>query len=269
MVCCYPDAVTCSLEEIYGLPHPENEHFGRLLEEARTLFWFARPGAIIYADVGGTQSHKAAMQDREWRNEHKRGGEESEQFLADRTRVLELYKASMPGSEVDEDEETAFLKAHFDETYITPDMLDHLISLKTKEDKKRAMTLLSGEVTWKIPRPVMVLINMYEDCQATSLGNGSGYAMAYNVVEDMIIIKSYSSSLEHHPLDEPWNVTPKVGSLYFKGSPGAFAHRIATRADLDEASPHYGFDLVNRVLVGEWIPSPCIRSTKARSRLIA
>ncbi|KAI9722207.1 MAG: hypothetical protein M1812_001679 [Candelaria pacifica] len=245
---------TPTLKQVDILPHPEHEHFGDLFDDVviGDHLWFTYPGAMIYADVEGTEDHKAAMQDRHFCEGLQTGEEDNAEIEKARKRVFDLYRAALPEAEyneADEKDRGRFMRRYADKNRVQSFMIDHIVGMKSKGEKQEALAILSGEIMWKAPRPVMVMINLYDDCQSTSRGTGSGYIIAYDMVEDLILEKAYTSSPDHHPLGDPWD----CASTTLKCSPGDLARRIADRTGLDEASSSYGFDLVNRIIAGCWI----------------
>lgn len=247
----YGSDISGTLERVNYLALPEYKNFGELLDVAVAgdQLWFAQPGAMVYADVNGTKVHQAAMQTRELRDEY-RNRSRFELTKSDRKRVLDLYKAA--GVELHENSGRNGSRASrkgLDSTIVSPRMIDHIIGMRTKEEKKEALKLLSGEVVWKAPRPVFFLINMFDDGQAMIPGTGSGRVTAYDPIEDEVYKKNYTSSPDKHPLGDSWHTNPKL-----KISSGNLTQFIANQENIANAtSPQYGFDTIMRIVTRYWL----------------
>ncbi|KAI9712504.1 MAG: hypothetical protein M1812_006920 [Candelaria pacifica] len=231
--------ITRTLKQVDNRPHPEYEDFGELLDDAVVSdhLWFAQAGTMVYADVNGTKAHVAAMQARELRHEYQNRSR-FDLINADQERLLGLYKAAGAKHHDTGDKYGSKTQGKSaDSLRISSRMIDHIISLKTKQEKKTALSLLSGEIVFKAPRPILILINIFDDSQSTIPGTGSGRVIAYDPIEDEIYKKNYTSSPYKHPLGDSWHASPKL-----KIATGQLARFIANRENMVGVnSSQYGF----------------------------
>ncbi|KAI9722233.1 MAG: hypothetical protein M1812_001705 [Candelaria pacifica] len=269
------EEVQFNIRFIESHQHEVFHNFGRFMGAAHgDQYYFARRGAIVFSDVDGTDEHQKAMRNREYSmkrplltKHQKTLGLGLERALAhedsdaqsnncDCQKVDGNHSDGIDDHETDDEGSVALENYELNPTNcLNYYAFSYIITLPTKDDKTALMEMVSGEVAQKAPRPTMVLVDLVSTHQSLAVGEGSGYAIAYDIVEDRIVVKPFKTYPTHHPLGEPWFTAPEADMASFVGSPGVLARRIAHREGLDDTDPNYGFVVVTRVIAGYWILS--------------
>ncbi|KAI9874232.1 MAG: hypothetical protein M1830_010042 [Pleopsidium flavum] len=228
----------------------------------------ATEGALVYADVTGTAEHKKAVD--ELRDSDLVSGNEKDLFDGQQRRIrdklVSVYKG-MKAQSVDEgNHEVDVVDADADAddqkmrrilerngAYIYPEVADFIISCPTSKEKAAVLNLISGADHYKHPRPTLMLIAMFDDAQTIRYAESSGYVVAYDFLTNQIIIKHWLSSLDHHPLEDPWFTPSSKDGVSYIGSPSDLLQRIVAREGVLKGSPTHGFDLLTRFIAGRWL----------------
>ena len=80
-----------------------------------------------------------------------------------------------------------------------------LFALESPEDQRKLLEMVSGQHLKEIKRPVMLLICMIDTRQTTTYGCTEGYAAAFDVAMDHLIIRPFRSDKDTHPLTGRWS----------------------------------------------------------------
>ncbi len=225
----------------------------------------ATEGALVYADVTGNAEHKEAVNELRLRDLLSAIEKDlvKQQQRDIRDKLVKVYKGMRPRS-VDEDK-------HEDEVedgdaddkkmrrilrkggaYIYPEVVDFILGCPSRKEKAAVLNLFSGADHYKRPRPTLMLIAMFDDAQAARYAESSGYVAAYDFLSNQMIIKQWKSSLDHHPLEDPWfDASPSDGVSY-TGSPSDLLQRMIAREGVVKDSPTHGFHLLTRFIAGRW-----------------
>ncbi len=257
-------------------PHRHFQNYYNFLDDTYdSHYYFARRGALVFSDVDGTDEHRTAMLNRDYSVERPVPSEHQRSLAAGLAQALDHMDSDAHSDNCDcpkdsnidglgsnDDGNADIGSAPLGDCEIFPtrrldyDAVKHIITLSTKDDKSEMMNMVSAEVAQKTPRPTMLLAALFSNHQSVTVGEGSGYVVAYDSLENRIVVKPYKATLDHHPLGEPWFTAQKPDMITYVGSPGALARRIAQREGLgDESSSNYGFALVARIVAGQWILS--------------
>ena len=184
--------------------------------DSRPCYACAAPGALVFADVIGTDEHRELLKnlraDHELTIDEIVGFTQQERQLGDQ--LAPIYNSN-PQRDPDVpivNEENAIsqkdllrLKQSFqmDGAYLHPEIVSSVLKRRTDKDKAAVLDLYSGEVLSKLPRPTLMIIEMFDEAKATSCGESSGYVIAYDFMTNRVIIKHWTSSLDHRPLVFP------------------------------------------------------------------
>ena len=94
----------------------------------------------------------------------------------------------------------------------------------------------------------MLLLTIFDDLQSKHFNQGSGFALAYDFLEDTMIIKRYQSEsiAGRFPLHEPWYkliIKENDDGIQTIGSPAQNAQHIVDNV-LPNLDPDRGFAIV-------------------------
>jgi len=72
------------------------------------------------------------------------------------------------------------------------------------EHREQLMHMISGQTFSPTKRPVMLLVDMFDSRQNSTPGVKTGWTIAYDILNQNIIIKPFYSDNDHHPLTSSW-----------------------------------------------------------------
>lgn len=108
-----------------------------------------------------------------------------------------------------------------DDHTVVPHILDFIVGAG-HEYRKELMDIVSGQELYPNKRPVMLLIEAIDALQCRTPGIKEGWAVAYDVVKQQIVIKPFSSDKDRHPLTSSWSAPITDDGLSFRCSPMQF-----------------------------------------------
>ena len=73
------------------------------------------------------------------------------------------------------------------------------------EHREQLMHLISDQELPPTKRPVMLLVDMFDSRQNSTPGVKTGWTIAYDILNQNIIIKPFYSDKDHHPLTSSWS----------------------------------------------------------------
>ena len=112
------------------------------------------------------------------------------------------------------------------ERRIKVEATDFLLKLESAEDRQRFLHIISGKTRLKHKRPQMLLIRMIATEPTSWPDSTGGYAIAFDVLENKLIIKSYYCDGNTHPLTSAWKTAVEKDGINFYGTPLEFAHKF-------------------------------------------
>lgn len=74
------------------------------------------------------------------------------------------------------------------------------------EHREQLMHMISGQALSPTKRPVMLLVDMFDSRQVSTPGVKTGWMIAYNILNQNIIIKPFYGDKNHHPLTLSWSL---------------------------------------------------------------
>ena len=192
---------------------------------------------LIYADVDDTKpEHKQMLAERAWTEELSE--DEETQYAA----IREDFVASLPDSDgpfwkfkerskdrkQSEKIEDIFFEEYLFDGWLHPDLkiTDFLLGLESPQDRQRFLQMFCGKTRVKHKRPIMLLIRMIDTERTTVPDSTGGYAIAFNVLEERLIIRSFYSDRNTHPLCSPWTNADPRDPISFYGTPLEFARKF-------------------------------------------
>ena len=98
------------------------------------------------------------------------------------------------------------------------------------EHRQGIMNNVSDQELSPNKRPVMLLIDMVDDLQCPTRGTKVGWALAYDVIEQQIIVKPFFSDKSHHPLTTSWKAAVVDDGVSFASSPAQFVKEYSALA---------------------------------------
>lgn len=111
--------------------------------------------------------------------------------------------------------------------YVPKQLIDYVLGLKSEEDRRRVLMIISRQHRRKSPRPVLLLLGMIDKF---SPGVREGWLIGYDFYADNIIIKPYHAvdgTRTEHPLTEKWDIQLPDDGVSWKSHPVDFvAHEL-------------------------------------------
>lgn len=86
---------------------------------------------------------------------------------------------------------------------LDPKLINYIVGAG-RDHRQELMYIASCQELNPNKRPVMLLISMVDSLQTDTPGTKKGWAIAYDVVAEQIIVKAFRSDAEHHPLTSSW-----------------------------------------------------------------
>lgn len=168
---------------------------------------------LMYADVDSTKpKHKQVLKERAIQEDSCQPNEEfaslRDKFIAALVADHRLDRFTDPKGE-SRKEYRAHYTSRFDAYILNSNAVEFdtarlLFGLESAQDQRKLLEMVSGQHLKEIKRPVMLLICMINTEQTTTYGCTEGYAAAFDVPADHLIIRPFRSDKETHPLNGPW-----------------------------------------------------------------
>ncbi|KAL8938774.1 MAG: hypothetical protein Q9216_003720, partial [Gyalolechia sp. 2 TL-2023] len=144
---------------------------------------------------------------------------------------------------------------------LPPDLFGIVAGLSEEEERKEALMLMSGQLLMptEVQRPVLVLVNIIDTAQSTTIGASQGYRIAYDPLSKELIIRPYTSDEQTHPLGDSWYADlPVDDGICFRGPHKDFVARfLAFMKDINEdrvqAAEAEGFKFLVWAAAMEWL----------------
>jgi len=139
------------------------------------------------------------------------------------------------------------------------------------EHREALMHMISGQTLSPTKRPVMLLVDMFDSRQSPMPGVKTGWVIAYDLLNQNIVIKPFYSDKDHHPLTSSWNhpvvddgvsyvSTPsefiKAYHLLAKSVPNTCIHDyidIESGGHLRPKEPSLAFRMLVHSLAAKWV----------------
>ncbi|KAI4230854.1 MAG: hypothetical protein LQ349_005991 [Xanthoria aureola] len=149
--------------------------------------------------------------------------------------------------------------------YVPKQLIDYVLGLKSEEDRRRVLMIISRQHRRKSPRPVLLLLGMIDKF---SPGVREGWLIGYDFYANNIIIKPYNAvdgTRTEHPLTEKWDTQLPDDGVSWKGHPVDFvAHELRQFSkEIDDHEKReqeskserqtYGFKLLVYNTITRWI----------------
>ncbi|KAL8885941.1 MAG: hypothetical protein Q9215_006280 [Flavoplaca cf. flavocitrina] len=149
--------------------------------------------------------------------------------------------------------------------YMSEMMIEYVLQLEKEEDRRQALTVISGQGRRRNPRPVLLLLNII---YKVSEGGQKGWLIGYDFYANNIIIKPFQAKDgTQHPLAEKWDVELPEDGVSWKGRPTEFIYNKLfplndeivknkkSNAAKETPNETYGFKLLAYYLIGDWLRS--------------
>ncbi|KAL9044498.1 MAG: hypothetical protein Q9214_002364 [Letrouitia sp. 1 TL-2023] len=107
-----------------------------------------------------------------------------------------------------------------------PEWFSYVMKAADIDEKKELLNIFSGQTKRENPRPVMLLLGMVDKAQTEERGLTEGWNIAYDLVENAILVKPFVSKAGHHPLGGKWAVDTASDGPSFRGTPVEFAKNL-------------------------------------------
>lgn len=137
---------------------------------------------------------------------------------------------------------------------IEPPIYSLLLTAKTVQDKEEILNIMSGQTKHPIKRPVLALVDMIDSKQNTEVGQTEGWAIAYDFIKELLVIKPFVSKKGKHPLGGKWYGDVAQDGVSFCGTLHEFAKAYAEFGKtVDAGNKDDGFKMLVHTVVGGWI----------------
>ncbi|MCJ1259221.1 hypothetical protein MMC24_007057 [Lignoscripta atroalba] len=242
------------------------ENWYNLVFQARHLY-FAKQDHLVFADVTGTKTHKRMVKTSGCllREEHTNLSAEQIKINAemanlfrekDSITINEFYRdVNCRGYNVSTDQDALECYLRTGKQLPTPDFVDYILRLPSAKQQVDALAILSGEIYKQYPRPCLILIGIFDEYLSVVIAESSGWAMAYDFISGLIIVKRWKSDHENrHPLQDPWFGPIEEDGICWVGTPSSLAQTILD-TDFPEEQDHLkdGYKLVTRNVLMRWM----------------
>ncbi|KAL9113028.1 MAG: hypothetical protein Q9187_007681 [Circinaria calcarea] len=241
----------------YGMPKGYPMEYKTFYEYMRYApRWFLQAtygrGALIYTDVNRAKpEHKAAVYDLEaqkpWLEEGEKETEGAREGLMTFARDS-LFHLSVGVEEWTDSDLMAEIIGYIQKMGVSDILVEYIIKLKDTKAKTETLRILSGQKLHRKPRPVMILIKMFGN-----MDHNGGWVVAYDFIQNVIVIKSFESKDGEHPLDEAWYEKPPRDDIYHSTSPHDFAKTLVLEFASEAPEHRTGFSLAVSYQAGKWI----------------
>ncbi|KAA6411132.1 MAG: hypothetical protein FRX48_05444 [Lasallia pustulata] len=133
-------------------------------------------------------------------------------------------------------------------------ILSYIMRLPTRSAKASVLRLLTEQSRARLVRPVLLLLDMMDSCQATKAGETRGWVSAYDLLDNLIVIKPFASRAGHHPLGDAWFGDVVRDGVSFKGSPQQLVQLVNQRDGFGaKDDPNRHFSQIVRMEAVGWV----------------
>lgn len=237
---------------------------------------FAVEGQLVYADVNNDDPEHEKGVDKQ-NAEEVPLEVESEDFRIAREKLIvhlteKWYEHKISDLEVNVADRYMYAMAEdkFEAMLLNGTVDDAVIGYirraETETEKKELLDIVSDQTQRPAQRPVLVLIGLIDDMQSEAMGKTEGWAIGYDFVKDLLIIKPFLSAGQNHPLGGSWySSTQDDDGINYSGCPNQFADMyileariqqntamVAQRSGLTE-SLHTAFRTFVHTVAAKWI----------------
>ena len=160
--------------------------------------------------------------------------DEAEEKLSDEDAILFAYKR------------TAF--GHVDKK-----LMDFILGLEDPRMKREVLRIIKHQMMTPKPRPVMILIALFESFKPKEGSGKSGWAVGYDIVTNKILIKSFNVKVDEHPLAENWYHGSDVDALYVAESPETFVSNMTSSKKAQLLGDDENYRSVLTYFAGKWL----------------
>ena len=204
---------------------------------------------LVYADVDDTRhEHRQMVIDQaisEVTGERQRA-----ETVAVRHQMMEAllknwkWKPDMGGHAIYKDRASGILEEVHHSGILERQLVEFLLSLESPHDQDSLLYHLTGQSCRTHKRRVMFLLGLIDTEQTTAMGVTEGYAMALDLAGDRLIIKSFHSDKDTHPLTGILRTETGKDDIEYNGSCFHFAKRFAEHYKEEFVDQRRGFELL-------------------------
>ncbi|MCJ1469883.1 hypothetical protein MMC07_008527 [Pseudocyphellaria aurata] len=238
---------------------------------------FAVNGRLVYADVDDEDpAHKERIYG-EWAKEIPIE-QESENTISVKKKVLDacvegLYRFyftkvinrddedEVPRSREDREPWARQDLERFISTGVINDVIvSEILTAKSLEDKEEILDVMSDQIGRLTKRPVMLLIKMIDSKQTTEVDETKGWAIGYDFIKELLVIKPFVSKEGSHPLGGKWHGEVAEDGVSFSGTLQEFVKAyielgktVDAGSPVDADSQDHGFKMLVHTVAAEWI----------------
>ncbi len=223
---------------------------------------FAVTGSLVYADVNQSDpEHKQKVYGKIAKEP--RLGEENDKVVALKKEPVKFlmtryqkYRDPEDSEDEDNSKEQAVecLTRAIGTSQLDPQLVDFFIQYKDQKGMQAVLNILSNQSMRKNPRPVMLLVGMIDKAKTDKRGLTEGWAVGYDFLKGLLIIKPFVSKKGHHPLGDKWHDKAVNDGISFMDSPVVFAEKFVKLGDQVEGKTEVdGLKLVVHTYVADWI----------------
>lgn len=235
--------------------------------ESHSCYEFAHQGQLVYADVDEENPmHKEDVYGKMAKESPVY--DEAESVEATEKQIFKYYVTKGSWEQYSEDDYKNST-TYWDFFYrmksggpLEASITEYIFRAENKAAKEELLQIMSGQTTCQTKRPVLVLIGMIDDLQSIEIGVTKGWAMGYDFLKELLIIKPFISKPDHHPLGENWYIQyPSSDGISFCGSFQTFAQNYIAAAETHTKDPEStdltaastGFKILIHTFTARWL----------------
>ena len=201
-------------------------YFDYLQYGTRWLFDSNGGGLIIYMDSNENDAnhkqHLIEMRAKETPEETTDMSRMARHTLREYLRMLKLPTDSDTDSYAGDDVRWSEICNLSEYGYLGPHIIDCVVTQKRPEEKQNMLTWMSGQTGLKYIRPTMLFIGVLWNALSTSSQPTPGLTCAYDLMKNLIIVKTITYESGKHPLATLWPTEKSEDGFYLGATPKDF-----------------------------------------------
>jgi hypothetical protein len=89
--------------------------------------------------------------------------------------------------------------------FVDKELVKYIIRLRSPEEEKVTLWSIS-QLNSIRPRPTILLVSMFDDCQSTTASQKTGYRVGYESVTNTVVAEPFVSTPGVNPVYQPWSI---------------------------------------------------------------
>jgi hypothetical protein len=89
--------------------------------------------------------------------------------------------------------------------FVDKELVKYIIRLRSPKEKKVTLWSIS-QLNSIRPRPTILLVSMFDDCQSTTASQTTGYRVGDEFVTNTVVAEPFVSTPGVNPFHQPWSI---------------------------------------------------------------